>query len=313
MHVIFGAGQVGTALARTLLARGRRVRLAHRSGSAPDGAESMKGDVTDEGFTAKAAEGAAAIYHCVNPPYFTSVWARELPRIADSLIGAAVRSGARLVAIDNLYMYGRPNGRALDEDSPIAPSSRKGEIRAKIGERYLDAHRKGDAQVVIGRASDFYGPAATSSHFGDPFWPKALSKGMAQLVIRPDTAHTYHYLPDVALALAQLGEAPDDVLGRAWMLPCARADTTAGLVRRIGAVLRRELKIQRVPGWMLSALGVFVPLLRELREMSYQWDEPFVVSDRRFRERFGAEAIVTSLDDGARAAVEWAKQHYASR
>ena len=313
MHVVFGAGQVGTALARTLLARGHRVRLAHRSGSAPDGTESLKGDVTDGGFTAKAAEGAAAIYHCVNPPYFASVWARELPRIADGLIGAAARSGARLVAIDNLYLHGRPRGRELDEESPIAPSSRKGEIRAKIGERYLDAHRKGSAHVVIGRASDFYGPGATMSHFGDPFWPKALSKGLAQLLIRMDTPHTYHYLPDVALALAQLGEAPDDVVGRAWMLPCAPADTTAGMVRSIGAVLGRELKIQRMPGWMLSALGVFVPLLRELAEMSYQWEEPFVVSDRRFRERFGAQAVATPLESGVRATVEWAMQHYSAQ
>jgi len=310
MHVIFGAGQVGTTLARTLLARGHRVRLAHRSGIAPDGVESVKGDVTDAAFSAQASQGAAAIYHCVNPPYFTSVWARELPRIADSLIAAAGRSRARLVLIDNLYMYGRPKGGALDEESRIAPCSRKGEVRARIGQRYLDAHRKGDARVVIGRASDFYGPAATGSHLGDAFWPKALSKGVGQLVVRTDTPHTYHFLPDVTLALALLGEAGEDALGRVWMLPCAPADTTAGMVRRFGRALGRELKIQRMPRWMLSSLGIFVPILRELAEMGYQWEEPFVVSDRHFRERFGAEAVVTSLDDGARETVEWAKQHY---
>lgn len=313
LHVVFGAGQVGTTLSRTLLLRGHRVRLAHRSGSSPAGVESAMGDASDGDFAARASEGAAALYHCVNPLYSSGVWTRELPRIAGSLIDAASRSGARLVLIDNLYMYGRPHGSALHEESPIAPCSRKGEIRAQVAERYLDAHRRGNARVVIGRASDFYGPGATGSHFGDPFWPKALSKGVARLVIRPDTPHTYHHLPDVVRALAQLGEASEDVLGRVWMLPCVPADTTAGMVRRLGAALGRDLKIQRLPGWMLGLLGPFVPLLRELAEMSYQWEEPFVVDDRRYRARFGGEAVATPLDEGARATVEWARAHYAGR
>lgn len=313
MHVVFGAGQVGVALASELVARGRRVRLAHRSGLAPAGVESMAGDVTDAAFATGAAEGATAIYHCVNPAYFAKVWERELPRIADSLIAAAGRSGARLVLIDNLYMYGRPHGHELDEESPIAPCSRKGEIRARIAERYLDAHRQGNARVVIGRASDFYGPLATSSHLGDPMWPRALTRGVAPLIVRADTPHSYHYLPDVARALAQLGEASEDVLGRVWMLPCAPADTTAGMVRRFASALGRGLKIQRLPGWLMSLLGPFVPLLRELGEMSYQWEEPFVVDDRRFRQHFGAEAIATPLDDGASATAEWAKRHYGGR
>ncbi len=44
--------------------------------------------------------------------------------------------------------------------------------------------------------------------------------------------------------------------------------------------------------------------------MAYQWDEPFIVDDRRFRERFRLEPA--GLDEAARATVEWAKRHYAA-
>jgi nucleoside-diphosphate-sugar epimerase len=311
LHVVFGAGQLGTSLALHLLAQGARVRVARRSGSAPAGAELVLGDASDRRFARLASEGATVIHHAVNPPYFAKVWAREIPRINDSLVAAAGATGARLVVMDNLYMYGRPNGKPLSENSPIAPVSHKGEIRARAAEQLLEAHRAGTARVVLARASDYYGPRATSSHLGDSLWPKALSKGVAPIVVRPDTPHTYHYLPDVAAALVQLAEAPDDVTGRVWMLPAAPADTTAGMIARLGRALGRELRIERVPRIALRSLGVFMPLLRELAEMGYMWEEPFVVDDRAFRARFPA-VVATPLDTGAAATVEWARHHYAA-
>ena len=55
-------------------------------------------------------------------------------------------------------------------------------------------------------------------------------------------------------------------------------------------------------------MGLVVPLMREINEMLYQWDEPFVVDDRRFRERFGMHP--TDADEAAQATVNWAKATY---
>jgi len=311
LHVVFGAGQIGPRLARRLRERGHAVRLVRRSGPGPEGIETRHGDAGDPMFAAEAARGAAVLYHCMNPTYSASAWARELPRFADALVAAAGRARARLVVLDNVYMLGRPKGRPLDEDSPVEPCSRKGEVRARVDERLMAAHARGDARVVVGRASDFYGPGGTGTHLGDVLWPKALASGVAQVVVRTDTPHTYHYIPDVVAALAALGEAGDDVTGRWWMLPAAPAETTAQLVARAGRVLGRELRVQRMPPFVLGALGLVVPILRELAEMSYQWDEPFTVNDARFRERFALAP--TSLDEGVPAMVAWAKEHYAAR
>lgn len=311
LHVVFGAGQIGPPLARLLRERGHAVRLVRRSGSGPEWIETLQGDAGDPAFAVHATQGATAIYHCMNPAYFAKEWARELPRFAAALLTAAGRANARLVVLDNVYMLGKPNSRPLDEDSPVAPCSRKGEVRAKVNEQLMAAHAKGDARVVVGRASDFYGPGGTGTYFGDAFWPKALQSGVAQTIVRLDTPHTYHYTLDVVAGLAALGEAGDDVTGRWWMLPAAPAVTSAEMIARVGRALGRELKVQPLPPWLLGAMGLFMPLLRELAEMAYQWEEPFTVNDARFRARFRLEP--TPLETGVPALVEWAKKHYAAK
>jgi hypothetical protein len=82
------------------------------------------------------------------------------------------------------------------------------------------------------------------------------------------------------------------------------------MVARLGRALGRNLRVERVPKAVLALGGLFVPLLRELVEMGYQWDQPFVVDDRRFRERFGATPM--SLELGAAETVAWAVAHYRS-
>lgn len=308
-HVVFGAGQIGTPLARLLHERGKDVRLVRRSaGHAPEGVTLVQGDAGDPAFAAEVARGAAVLYHCMNPEYRASVWERELPRLMSSLISAAGRAGARLVVLDNLYMLGTGGGAPLNEDTPPAPISRKGEIRARIAELLFAAHRRGEVRAVSGRASDFYGPGGVQTLFGDAFWPRMLAGRGAQVLFDPDVPHAFHYTLDVAAGLATLGDAPDDAYGRWWMLQAAPAESTRALITRFSEALGRTIPIERVPGLVLGVMGLFVPILRELAEMRYQWDRPFLVDDRRFRERFGLQP--TPLAEGARATVEWAREHY---
>jgi nucleoside-diphosphate-sugar epimerase len=229
----------------------------------------------------------------------------------ENLIAAAGRSGARLVVLDNLYMLGRTGGRPMNEDTPINPCSRKGEVRARLAGQLFDAHRRGDVQAVSGRASDFYGPGGGQTYFGDWFWRPALRGRTVWSPVDPGAIHTYHYIPDVAAALAALGCAGEDVLGHAWMLPCRPAGTMRDLVVRFGEALDRPVRLATLPRWALRALGTFSPLVREMREMLYQWDEPFVVDDRRIRQRIGVRPAAAKA--AAEATVEWARQAYGKR
>jgi nucleoside-diphosphate-sugar epimerase len=312
LHVLFGGGQVGQPLARILLERGKRVRIVKRSaGGVPEGVDLVQGDAAVLDFCVEAAHGASTVYHCMNPPYYARVWAELVPRYMENLITAATRSGARLVALDNVYMLGRPEGRPLDEDTPMRPCSRKGEIRARAAERMWQAHRRGDVRATAGRASDFYGPGGTLTHLGDQFWRPVIPGKRGRVLVNPDAIHTYHYIPDVAMGLATLGMASDDVYGRPWMLPCAPAQTLRALVARFSRELGRQIELITVPRTVLRMLAFVVPFLREIDEMLYQWDEPFVINDSCFRTRFGQEP--QDVERAAADTVVWAKAHYGSR
>lgn len=308
LHVIFGGGQVGQPLARLLVERGLRVRMARRSAGAPEGVELMRGDATDRNFCVDAARGASTVYHCMNPAYSSRIWADVIPKYIENLIAAAAKAGARLVVLQSVYMLGRTGGRPMNEDTPMNPCSRKGEIRAREAERLFEAHRRGEVRATAGRASDFYGPGATASHVGDQFWKPVIAGGRGQVLVNPDAIHTYHYVPDVATGLATLGTAGDDAYGKPWMLPCAPAESMRALVARFSRHLGREIELRVMPRWAVKTLGVVVPMIGEIGEMLYQWDEPFVIDDQRFRAAFHGEPV--EPERAAADTVKWAKSHY---
>jgi len=303
LHVVFGAGQVGAVLARNLAAAGLPVRLVRRSGEDPelDGVQFMRADALDASVAAGAAVGAAAVYHCINVPYFARLWAAELPRIQENLVAAAARAGARLVVLDNLYALGRTGGRPMTEETPFAPCSRKGEVRARLAEALLAARRAGTVRAVTGRASDFFGPGGVNTYFEGRFFRPVLAGKRAAVPVNPDAPHTYHFIPDVAAGLAALGRDPG--AEGTFMLPCRPAVTTRELCALLGKALGRPVAISRIPRLALKLLGLGMPILRELGEMAYQWEEPFLVDDARFRARYGD--ISTPLPEAARLTAAW--------
>jgi nucleoside-diphosphate-sugar epimerase len=309
LHVVFGAGQVGPFVVDGLRVRGLPVRVVKRTATdLPEDVELRLGDAADPHFVRQACAGAAVVYHCMNPPYETKAWARLVPRYLDNLIEGAALAGARLVVLDNLYLLGPGDGRAIDEDTPIAPISEKGAIRARATDALFTAHARGTVPVVVGRASDFYGPRGTGTHFGEAFWRPALAGRTVRFLPRADTPHTYHYIPDVAAGLVELALADDDVLGRDWMLPCQPAESSVALVERLARALGQPIRLAPVGPLLGAALGLVMPVVRELREMRYQWEQPFAVNDARFRARFAYRPV--ERDTAATATVAWARSTY---
>jgi nucleoside-diphosphate-sugar epimerase len=303
LHVVLGAGQVGPLVAAGLLARGHRVRVARRTATPVrvEGVESVAIDVRDPAAVARAAEGASVVYHCVNPLY--DQWPEMLLPITRGIVEGAARAGARLVALDNLYMYGETSH--MTEATPPAPVSRKGALRAEAAECMLAADARGDVRVAIGRAADFFGPDVPLSVLGGPFMDRVVRGKSAQLWGNVDQVHSYSYTPDVAAGLVALGLAGERGV---WMLPVQPAETTRAVVGRFAAALGRPIAIGRIPTWVLRTAGVVWPTGRELAEMAYQWEQPFVLDDSRFRARFGFGP--TAWDDAVRATVDWGKRAY---
>src|SRR5215218_4906405 len=305
LHVVFGTGAVGMSVMDALVQRGRQVRMVNRSGhaSVPDDVEVVGGDATDEAFTREASEGASVVYFALNPPY--DKWPELFPGLQAGVIEGAAAAGAKLIAMENLYMYGPTDGRPLTEDLPYAPNTRKGTVRAGMSKELMEAHRSGRVRVAIGRASDFFGPRVLVSAAGEQAFGRAVQGKSAQVAGDPDQPHTYTYAPDVGRGLTILGER-EEALGQAWHLPSPETLTTRQFVRTVFEEAGGEPKMQRAPKPLLWALGLFNPALRETIEMLYEFEEPFVVDHSAFARAFGDHA--TPLREAIGRTVRWYRE-----
>jgi nucleoside-diphosphate-sugar epimerase len=306
LHVVFGTGAVGMSVMDELIQRGRRrVRMVNRSGraSVPDGVEVVGGDATDEAFAREASEGASVVYFALNPPY--DKWPELFPPLQAGVIEGAASAGAKLIAMENLYMYGPTDGRPLTEDLPYAPNTRKGSVRAMMSEELMEAHTSGRVRVAIGRASDYFGPRVLVSAAGEQVFGRAVEGKSAQLAGDPDQPHTYTYAPDVGKGLVILGER-EEALGQAWHLPSPETLTTRQFVEMIFEEVGKPARVQAAPKILLRAIGLFNPGIRETIEMLYEFEEPFVVDYSKFEEAFGEQA--TPLRESIRGTVRWYRE-----
>jgi nucleoside-diphosphate-sugar epimerase len=303
LHVVFGTGAVGMAVMDELVRRGpRRVRMVNRSGRArvPHGVEVVGGDATDEAFTREASEGSSVVYFALNPPY--NKWPELFPGLQAGVLEGAASAGAKLIAMENLYMYGPTDGRPITEDLPYVANTRKGMVRARMSQELMQAHTSGKVRVAIGRASDFFGPRVLASAAGEQVFGRAVEGKSAQVAGDPDQPHTYSYVPDIGKGLVILGER-EEALGQAWHLPSPETLTTRQFVEMIFEEVGKPASIQAAPKILLRALGIFNPPLRETIEMLYEFEEPFVVDDSRFEREFGERA--TPLREAIRRTVRW--------
>jgi len=289
-HTIFGAGQIGKPLAVELAQQGHRVRLVRRGPATEslDGVEWMQGDATDPVFAAKACEGSVSVYNCTNPPDYGR-WDGVLQPLYRGIWDAAAGAGARLVQLDNLYMYGRPESSPFDERTPMNPCAPHGELRKQLNEELWARHARGELEVTVGHASDFFGPAADLGVVIRPDVLQPIARGgRVYQTGNVDTPHGYSYTPDVVRGLATLGTRPEAV-GRAWHLPTTSTSDTRTLLEAFARHAGTTIKVTVVPGWVLELASVFSPMLRALAKMRYQWDIPYVIDDGDFRRTFGIE------------------------
>ena len=301
MDVIFGFGQVGQALARELVGRGRQVRVVSRSGRGPllNGVDHVAGDATSPAFCRAVCTGAEVVYLCLNAPY--DRWAEELPPLQDAVLAGAEASSSKLVVLENLYMYG-PHDGPLTESLPHAATDTKGVTRSRMSEALIAAHRSGRVRVSIGRASDFFGPNVIASQLGERAFAPLVAGKAVQMIGDPDASHSYAYVPDVARGLATLGERPE-ADGRAWHLPSVETHSTREILRLAGEIAGVETKVSSIPPVLLALLARVNPIIREVRAVGYQLDRPFIVDSSAFEHTFGIRA--TPLKEALTETVAW--------
>ena len=282
LHVIVGAGPIGSTTARLLSERGEQVRVITRRGTAVPGAESAAADATDAAALRQLTKGADALYNCANPPYHR--WPTDWPPIHEAMLAAAEDSGAVLVITSNLYGYGPVTG-SMTEHTPQRPNTVKGRVRAEMWRSALAAHEAGRIRATEVRASDYVGLGANSL-LTDMVLTRVVAGKAALVPANVDLPHSFTYTGDVARTLVAAG-TDERAWGRPWHAPTPPA-VTIRQAATIAATLAGHgtPTVRRMPGAMLWLGGLFSPAARGFREMRYQFEAPFVVDSTETERTF---------------------------
>jgi nucleoside-diphosphate-sugar epimerase len=296
-HVVVGAGPVGSAVATLLAERGDQVRVVTRRGTGPKHAniELVAADATDAAALGRLTRGATALYNCANPPYHR--WPIEWPPLAAAFLSAAESSGAVLVTANNVYGYG-PVDVPMTEDLPFDPPTVKGRVRARMWHDALAAHTAGRIRATEARASDYLGPGAESV-LTLLVLPKVLAGKRASVPADLDAPHSWSYPGDMARTLVALA-GDERAWGRPWHVPSDPPVSIRDLASRAATFAGAPApRLSRMPMAILRLGGLFNPTARELPEMAYEFDRPFILDSSRTTATFGIEP--TPLDEVLRA------------
>ncbi len=289
MQTILGAnGTIGSLLAKELTAYTNRIRLVSRHPVAVNPSDELfPADLSDPAIVEKAVAGSSVVYLLVGFEYKLRVWQEKWPRLMRAVIDACIIHQAKLVFFDNVYLYATGAIGHMTEESPVHPSSQKGAVRNQIASMLMEEVRAGKLQGLIARSADFYGPKNERSFLNEVVY-KNFSKGKkANWFMNADKVHSFTYTPDAAKATAMLGNAAD-TWNQVWHLPTDPARLTG---RQMISLFAREMKqpdkVMVIPMWMLKMLGLFMPLMREMPEMMYQYDRVYFFDSSktsRFRD-----------------------------
>ena len=307
-HVVLGTGAIGRAVAEELVRRGESVRMVNRSGKmddVPAGVAVVASELYDQAEVKEVTRGAKVVYQASQPEYFK--WPEKFPSLQKSILDGLTGSGAKLVLVENLYMYGDTDGKPMTEDMPHNAHTRKGRVRGEISTAAFDAHKEGRVRVTSARGGNFFGPWGTDSTMGARAFYPLLHGKPAQLIGRTDLPHTHTYIRDFGTALVILGER-DEADGQAWHVPNDQPRMSQGdLVRMFAEEAGAEPKISSMGKIMMAVGGLFIREAKETVEMMYEFDRPFVVDSGKFEKTFDMKA--TPMKEAIRDTVAWYQSH----
>jgi nucleoside-diphosphate-sugar epimerase len=307
-HVILGTGAIGRAVAQELVRRGEQVRMVNRSGKmdeTPAGVEVIASDLYDPANVGAVTRGAKVVYQSAQPAY--SQWPEKFPLLQKAILEGLSGSTAKLVLVENMYMYGDAQGKPMTEETSYDAHTRKGRVRGKISRAAFAAHKEGRVRVTAARGGNFFGPWGLDSTMGARAFYPLLRGKPAQLIGRIDLPHTHTYLRDFGAALVTLGER-DEADGQVWHVPNDQPRMTqAELVRLFAEEAGVEPKISSMGKTMMAIGGLFIPEAKETVEMMYEFDNPFIIDSGKFEKMFGMKA--TPMREAIRETVAWYKSH----
>lgn len=303
LQTILGAnGTIGKVLAKELLHYTHQIRLVSRHPKKVNETDELfAADLTDATMVDKAVEGSGIVYLVIGLDYNIKVWQDKWPKLMKATIDACIKHKAKLVYFDNMYLYDIRAIGHMVEDSPINPQSKKGLVRKEIAAMLMKEVEAGKLTALIARAPDFYGPDNDRSFIMEVVYKNLLKNKRPNWFIDATKKHTFIYTPDAAKATAILGNTPE-AFNQVWHLPADDKSLTGDeWVALFNKEMNTSKKVMVLPMFMLKLLGIFIPLMREMPEMMYQYDRDYFFDSSKFKSHFNF--IPTTYEMGVREIV----------
>jgi nucleoside-diphosphate-sugar epimerase len=287
-QTILGAGgAIGIELAKALTAYTSDIRLVSRNPKKINlNDELLPADLTKREDVFKAIAGSEIVYVTVGFPYNIKVWQKLWTSFISNVVDACIQHNARMVFFDNVYAIGGDNVKHITEESPISPCSKKGEVRAEVDKLILDAIQNRKLNAIIARSADFFSEIKTTSMSMNLIYDNLIKGKKAQWLCDAKKVHNMSYTPDLAKGTAILGNTPD-AYNQIWNLPTDSEKITGeGWINLFAKEMNASNKYQVLPNWLLKILGLFIPIMKELPEMNYQYDRDYFFDSSKFNKRF---------------------------
>jgi nucleoside-diphosphate-sugar epimerase len=306
LHTVFGAsGALGSAIVHHLHAEGLPIRavarnIEHATDVLPEGIDIVQCDATDGTSVMAAAHETSVIYNCM---YVGD----QMKEVAGNLMAAARETGARLVNPSNALVYGPLQTVPATEEHPQKPTSRRGIVRKEIDNMLMEAHDKGEIQVVIPRLATFYGAHVTGTFMAAVF-ESANAGRKAMWFGRLDQPHDLVYLPDAAAACVLLA-TNDAAYGQAWHVPGAGPMMGGEFITQVYKTFDKPAKMSTRGKTFFQLAGIVAPRILDMVEVMYQFEQPFVLDGSKFTQAY-QDFKYTPHDIGISDTVEWYKAFF---
>lgn len=244
-------------------------------------------DLTKKENVEKAIKGSDIVYVTIGFPYKTSVWKQNWIPFITNVVESCSEHKSKLVFFDNIYAIGGDNVNHITEESSFSPTSEKGKIREEVDKIILKNIEKRRLKAIIARAPDFFGGTSKENSIIMSIVYDRLKKGKkAQWFCNADKVHSYGFVPDLAKGTAILGNT-ESAFNQIWNLPTSSEKTTGRKwVELFANEMGQKPGLIILPNWLLKTLGIFVPVMKELAEMNYQYDRDYFFDSSKFNEHF---------------------------
>jgi nucleoside-diphosphate-sugar epimerase len=310
-HLVLGAtGSIGFAYTNELLENKIPVTVLARSKMKTEKLfgknpllEIIAGDVLERDNLKEVAKDKDFIFHGINYPY--NLWENNMENATNNVIEAAGMNKATIIFPGNIYEYG--NIKEIKEDTLPNPSTRKGKLRLKLHDILLAAAESNICKVIFVRLPDFFGPNVTNGLIMPIFGNASKQKAMTFL-INADIPHQYVYTPDAAKVMHMLSQQSNlpafaEFNFASFVVPSFRQ--WAIQIAEIGGG-PANLKI--IPKWMLNMVAIFNPVVKEMKENYYLFENNVELKDEKVRKLL-PNFKDTEMSEMIRETLDWFREN----